>query len=314
MAPRVRIVAAGLCAGLSLAFVSACGSEPALPSAGTQDAPAGQQPDLTLVTARNAFARLKDLDDAWKKRDCTKIEFMTTDAESTLGGRVCQAARNGRAAPSMPLYDDVTYYLPRDGDWFAALAQKPSPAYFVFAYAGDDWRLAAGPIPVVGKAPKIDDGVVPSGDSDTEIKATLVPQQYLTYLTDPAGVSGVRFASGDPMRDLLSELIRNPLRVRPDRVGSDVSLIAGPSRALLLPGNAALVFHALKLVITQKAGPGRSKLAHPLRSAADIKAFTGKTHPDKIVSTELLLVATRISSDNAMTTIGFNRIVSDITS
>lgn len=279
-----------------------------------------------MADARAAFDGLGDLSDAWKAEDCAAIEHLTAEAENTIASRVCAAAREGRAATALRAYADPRFLLPtreggedgEEGAWFAVLAGKPEPAYFVFVRADGRWRLAAGPIPLVGKAPETEGEAVvdAAADPKTAVGARLAPTRHVAFLTDPAGVggagvSGVRFASGDPMRRLLAELVRAPGRVRPDRLVTDVR-IEGPAHALALPGGGSLVFHALRVVFTQKPGPGRSSLARPRYRAADVRAFTGGS-PATVTGGEILVLATKVAKDNTMTTIGMRRVLADIT-
>ncbi|WP_204016194.1 hypothetical protein [Sphaerimonospora thailandensis] len=286
---------------------------------------------FTQADAETAVESLGDLADAWKHQDCAKVGHLTTWVENTLGGRVCEAARSarstasGRAVPDtswgsgVGRYRDPEFLVPgtaatddEDGAWFAVLARRPEPAYFVFVRSEGRWRLGAGPIPLIGPAPKRADEVGNVDDEpDVAVRAKLVPTRYVTFLTDPAGVSGVKFASGDPMRGLLTELVRAPGRVRPDRLSVDVR-IEGSPRALALPDGSALVFHALRLVHAQEPGPGRSTLAHPRYAAGDVRAFTGKSGPRSITAEELVLVATKVSKNNRLTTVALRRTLADI--
>ncbi|MCT9928787.1 hypothetical protein N5079_00990 [Planotetraspora sp. A-T 1434] len=313
---------------LGLALLAGCGDETLGQSSGSRDGSRGGSGDgssavsaaISTADAEAAFATIADLEDAWKRRDCAKIVYLTTGAESTLGARVCEAARKGGAVPDLGGYGDAAFYLPGPGadrdqaPWFVALARQPHPAYFVFAQADGRWRLAAGPIPVVGAEPKLE-GDVKDADDDPgiSVRASLVPTRHVAYLTDPAGVSGVRFSSGDPMRSLLSELVRAPVKAHPDRLSTDVRL-EGPARGLALPDGGALVFHALRVVYTQKPGSGRSSLAHPRYGSADVRAYTGESRPRAITGSELVLVATRVAKDNVMTTVAIRRGLADITS
>jgi hypothetical protein len=204
---------------------------------------------------------------------------------------------------------------PDSGDdaWFAVLAAHPKPAYFVFARSEDRWRLAAGPIPIVGDAPKIEGDVKAADDEPgAALNARLTPTRHVAFLTDPAGVSGVKIASGDPMRDLLSELVRAPMKARPDRLSTDVRL-EGPAHALALPGGAALVFHTLRVVFTQQPGSGRTSLAHPRYGTTDLRAFTGKTRPGAFTGSEFVVLATKVAKDNQMTTVAMRRALADVT-
>ncbi|MDP9846531.1 hypothetical protein [Streptosporangium lutulentum] len=265
---------------------------------------------MELAEAMDAFAVLKQLDDAWQKRDCAAVERLTTWAESTLGGRACKATRNGRPAPARKRYTKPEFFLPDAADqdrWFVALARKPDPAYFLFVNEGDNWRVGAGPIPVRGESREPIEGAVPTDDPSTGVKARLAPQRYLAYLTDPAGVSGVSFPKGDAVRELSDDLFRRPEKVRPDRLTADVRLVVGPQRALLLPDGGALVIHALEIEYRQKARPGRSSLSHPIYGRGDLRGFTGKAKPAALTGTEVVLVATEITGGTKMSTIALRR-------
>jgi hypothetical protein len=265
---------------------------------------------VELAEAMDAFAVLKQLDDAWQKRDCAAVERLTTWAESTLGGRACKATRNGRPAPARKRYTEAEFFLPNAADqdrWFVALAHKPEPAYFLFVNEGDNWRIGAGPIPVKGRSREPIEGAVPTDDPTTGVKARLAPQRYLAYLTDPAGVSGVTFPKGDAIRGLCEELGRRAQRVRPDRLSTDVRLLVGPQRALRLPDGGALVIHALEIEYRQKAGPGRSSLTHPIYGRGDLRGFTGKVKTAGLTGTEVVLVATEITGGTKVSTIALRR-------
>lgn len=310
------IVLRGITAlGLGLVLLAGCGTEGVRETPPVVASPATAE--VARADAEAAFASLADLADAWKQEDCAKIEYLTTGVESTVGGPVCAAAREGRAAPGMHGAEDPEFLLPagqdgEDGAWFAVLAREPHPAYFVFVQADGRWRLGAGPIPVVGKAPAFDDEVQDAAaQPSSAVGARLAPTRHVAFLTDPAGVSGVRFASGDPMRDLLAELVRAPAKVRPDRLTTDVR-IEGPARALALPGGGSLVFHALRVVFTQRPGSGRSSLAHPRYGTADVRAFTGGT-PKTVTGSEILVLATKVGKDNTMRTVGMRRVLAGIT-
>ncbi|MBX6384744.1 MAG: hypothetical protein IRZ07_17540 [Microbispora sp.] len=307
--------------GLGLVLLAGCGTEAARETPVEPGTTSPATSEITTVDAQAAFDDLGDLAAAWKDRDCAEIERLTTGVESTIAGRVCAAARKGRAAPAFPTYRDAELLLParQDGEddaWFAALAHEPEPAYFVFVRTEDRWRLAAGPIPVVGKAPGVAGEVTDAAaDPDAAVAARLAPTRHVAFLTDPSGVggrgvSGVRFASGDPMRHLLTELVGAPARVRPDRLSTDVR-IEGPAHALALPGGGSLVFHALRLVFTQKPGAGRSFLVHPRYRAADVRTFTGGAHA-AVTGSEILVLATKVAKDNTMTTVGMRRVLADI--
>ncbi|SNT17571.1 hypothetical protein SAMN05216276_102751 [Streptosporangium subroseum] len=271
---------------------------------------------VELAEAMDAFGVLKQLDDAWQKRDCAAVERLTTWAESTLGGRACKATRNGRPAPARKRYTEAEFFLPNAADedrWFVALARKPDPAYFLFVNEGDNWRIGAGPILVTGKSREPIEGAVPTDDPSTGVKARLAPQRYLAYLTDPAGVSGVTFPKGDAIRGLFGELVQRTEKVRPDRLTTDVRLIDGPQRALKLPDGGALVIHALEIEYRQKTGPGRSSLSHPLYGKGDLRGFTGKAKPAGLTGTEIVLVATEITGGTKMSTIALRRGLATLT-
>lgn len=232
---------------LGLCLVTACGSAPAAQGSPAVASPSPGRADT--VAAEAAFGLLGQLDEAWRTLDCAAVEHFTTWAENVLGGRACEATRNDRPAsppgrppssdskaPDLGEYSAPEFFLPAEDDWFAALATKPSPAYFVFVREDEIWRLAAGPIPLVDEAPSLASDVTPA--PETAVKARLVPQRHVTYLTDPAGVSGVRFPSGDPVRDLFSATTEKQ---------ADVRLVPGPTRALALADGAMLVFHALEI-------------------------------------------------------------------
>jgi hypothetical protein len=311
--------------GLGLVLLAGCGTEGVRETPAEPGARSPATVEITTADAQAAFDRLGDLSGAWKDRDCAGIEQLTTGVESTVGSRVCAAAREGRPAPAFRAYRDPEFLLParqdgEDGAWFAVLARKPEPAYFVFVRADGRWRLGAGPIPLVAKAPEVEGGVDgeaidAAADPAAAVGARLAPTRHVAFLTDPAGVngdgvSGVRFASGDPMRRLLAELVRAPGRVRPDHLSTDVR-IEGPARALALPGGGSLVFHALRVVFTQKPGSGRSSLAHPRYRAADVRAFTGGA-ATTVTGSEIVVLATRVAKDNTMTTVGMRRVLADL--
>ncbi|MET8156149.1 hypothetical protein ABZT47_07235 [Sphaerisporangium sp. NPDC005289] len=317
MAPAVlrRLVAVLI----SVALLTGCGAR-----SGGEATPA-PEPASEGATARTvvedeaatAFGLLKELDEARGKRDCDKVLFLTTSAASELGGRACEATRNGRPVPAPVSYGDVEYFLPdspEERPWFAALARKPQPSYFVFAYEEDRWRLAYGPVRLVGNAPRLDADaitrVVPTDDPEDGLRARLVPQKHLAFLSDRVGLSGVRFASGDPIRSLLTELVRKPATVRPDRLSYDVQLLPGDTRALGVDGGGALVFHVIKIIYTQKAH-GR-KLAHPLFGGAAVRAFTGGDRAVVHV-TEIVSLATKVAQDGKLTTVAMSRGLADIT-
>ncbi|MFG1875230.1 hypothetical protein ACGFIV_10365 [Sphaerisporangium sp. NPDC049003] len=306
--------------GISAALLTACGAQDdgqpdRTPTPGSVAAPAQTVGPEDAIAA---FGLLKELDDAWKKHDCAKVAFLTTSAAGELGARACEAVKNGRPAPAPLNYSDADYFLPdhpAERPWFVALAHEPRPSYFLFVREEDRWRLAYGPIRVLGAAPDLDTQqttrAVPTDDPDDGVRARLVPQKHLAFLSDRAGLSGVRFASGDPMRALLAELIGKPATVRPDRLSSDVQLVPSETRALGLADGGALVFHALKIVYTQKTGA--RGLAHPLFGAGAVRAFTGKPGPKAIHAAEVVLLATKVTADGKLTTVAMTRGLADIT-
>ncbi|MBP2704702.1 hypothetical protein JOL79_12845 [Microbispora sp. RL4-1S] len=318
-------------AALGLALLSGCGGEnaSATPAASGDGRPAPSATAAATVTQADvdaAFDGLKTLENAWKQRDCAAIAMLTTWVEGTLGDRICAAARDGRPAPGFTRYTDPELVPPAaelddsgDGRWFAVLARHPSPAYFVFVRAGGRWRLGAGPIPVVGDAPAPDDVEAGAGsggdaaaDSGAALRARLVPTRHVAFLTDPANVGGVKIAAHDPVRALMSELVRAPARARPDRLSVDVQL-EGEPRAIALPDGAALVFHALRVVTSQRPGQGHSTLTHPRYGAADVRAFTGGSAAAGMTGSELVLLATKVTAGNVMSTVAIRRSLADIT-
>ncbi|WP_031170931.1 hypothetical protein [Streptosporangium roseum] len=266
--------------------------------------------------AAQAFKLLGRLDDAWRKRDCQTVGKLTTWAENTLGGRACEATRNGRPAPARKGYSDAEFFLPATAGadrWFVALARRPHPAYFLFVHEGDDWRLAAGPVPVRGEPREPAGGAMPAEDPGAGVGARLAPQRYLTYLTDPARVSGVNFPKGDAARELFDELVRRPRKVRPDRLTSDVRLLVGPQRALPLPDGGALVIHALEIEHRQRAGPGRSSLSHPIYGRDELRGFTGKGRAAGLTGTEIVLVVTEVTGGGKVSTVAARRSLAALT-
>ncbi|WP_219465596.1 hypothetical protein [Nonomuraea rhizosphaerae] len=273
-----------LLAGLSV-VVAGCGTAnvaTVLPPEESASTPASAH-TVDANAAGGTFQLLGDLDQAWKRRDCAAVAELTTWAEKTLGGRACEATRNDRPA----LYSDPVFFLPPEGGWFAALARKPSPAYFLFLEEGDRWRLAAGPIAARGRVPEPSTATT---DPAVAAQARVVAQSHLTYLTDPAGVAGVRFASGDPVRGLRDELNGLPAKVRPDRLDVDVERLEQPTMALPLSSDSMLVFDGLRLVYRQRPKAGRTSLAHPLGRDA-----------------EIVVLASVVSAENGVTTVGVRR-------
>ncbi|MEV0148126.1 MULTISPECIES: hypothetical protein [unclassified Nonomuraea] len=284
-----------LLAVLSVCAVGCAGTAPADTGGGVvaeqQPLPAQESPPprVDQSTAESAFGVLTELDEAWRRRDCAAVAGLTTWAEKPLGGRACKGTRNGRPA----LYSEPEFFLPEEGGWFAALARKPSPAYFVFVLEDGRWRLGAGPIPARGKPVRPGDAGVTAGQ-DLATQARLVPQRHLTYLTDPAGVNGVRFPSGDPVRGLLDEIVRRPAQVRPDRLAIDVELVDGPPRAVALSDESMLVFDVVRLTYRQRPKAGRAALRHPLKGLS----------PE---GTELVELASVLTAADGLTTVGVRR-------
>ncbi|MFI6596276.1 hypothetical protein ACIBHX_08510 [Nonomuraea sp. NPDC050536] len=213
----------------ALTVLAGCGT----PGGGVAVPPDEPAPSISAhrvdqATAEQAFQLLDRLDRALSQHDCAAVDELVTWAARTLGGRACEATRNGRPAR----YDDPEFLLPDAGDWFAVLARGPSPAYFVFLLEDNRWRLGAGPIPVVGRPPAYTPGA--TADQDTAMEAGLVPQRHLTFLTDPAGVQGVRFPPGDPLQGLRAGI-------------ADVEFLDGTTRALALSSTRLLVFDALRI-------------------------------------------------------------------
>ncbi|GAA2392083.1 hypothetical protein GCM10010404_56700 [Nonomuraea africana] len=258
--------------------------------------------------AEKAFDLLGELAQAWEDRDCAAVDRLTAWAENALGGRACEVTRNGR--PALTGYTDLEYLLPEAPDWFAVLARRPEPTYFLFVY-DRNWRLAAGPLRILGEAPERADGA--SASASTARRAKLVPQRHLTYLTDTAGVSGIAFPPGDAIADLRDELVGRPATARPDRVSVDVELFGGPFRALALSNGSMLVFHSLRLVSRHRPGAGRAALSRPPYGRAQVKEFTGESQPATLTGTELVVLASEISSKNRLTTVALRRAIADLT-
>ncbi|MFC4531490.1 hypothetical protein [Sphaerisporangium dianthi] len=306
--------------GISVALLTGCGAVNGGEASPTPEPVADTASARTVQEseAATAFELLKELDEARRKRDCAKVLFLTTSAASELGGRACEATRNGRPVPAPVAYGDVDYFLPDravERPWFVALARKPQPSYFVFAYEEDRWRLAYGPVRLAGREPGLDaDEVtraVPTEDPEDGLRARLVPQKHLAFLSDRFGLTGVRFVSGDPMRNLLTELVKKPATVRPDRLSYDVQLVPEDTRALGVEGGGALVFHAIKIIYTQKARSRR--LTHPLFGADALRAFTGGADRAVIHVTEVVSLATKVAPDGRLTTVAMSRGLADIT-
>ncbi|MDH2423979.1 hypothetical protein [Sphaerisporangium sp. TRM90804] len=308
-----------LALGIGLMLLVGCGARvEGQPASTTDRRKATAARTVGPGDAESAFGVLAELDEAWRKRDCAKVRHLTTAAENVLGDRACEATRHGRRVPSRPEYGDVRFYLPDTPDdvpWFVALASEPHPAYFLLVREDDRWRVAYGPVRLVGEASDLDADVttrvVPSDDPDDGVAARLVPQKHLAFLADHVGLSGVRFPAGDAMKDLLAELVKKPSTVRPDRLSSDVRLIPGETRALALADGGALVFHALEILHTQKSGSG--KLRHPIAGTADMRAFTGKPSQPSLHVTEIFMLATEVDPDGGLRTVAMTRHLSDVT-
>ena len=296
--------------GLGLVLLTACGGETEATGRQTIATPSSIPSTVTLDDAEAAFEIVRDLADAWRERDCAKIAHFTAEVERALGERVCAAARNGLPAPKFTNYRDPEFFLPAGGDdddgdpWFAALATTPSPAYFVFVRSGGRWRLALGPIPVAGDERRPVTGPTALARK-TAVRARLVPTRHVTYLTDPAGLGGVRFRSGDPMRDVLKELVRTT--GNGGRLTADVG-IEGTARTLPLPEDGALVFHTIRIDYEQRPGGGR-----PRYRPAEVRAFTGEAPKGTVRGSEMIVLATAVDADDEMTTVGMRRVLADIT-
>ncbi|GLV51982.1 hypothetical protein TBS_25500 [Thermobispora bispora] len=295
--------------GLGLALLTACGGETQATGRQTTATPSSIPSTVTLDDAEAAFEIVRDLADAWRERDCAKIKHLTAEVERAVGERVCAAVRNGLPAPKFTNYRDPEFFLPAGGDddedpWFAALATTPSPAYFVFVRSGGRWRLALGPIPVAGdeRRPAKDRAALAR---KAAVRARLVPPRHVTYLTDPAGLGGVRFRSGDPMRDLLKELVRTT--ESGGRLTADVG-IEGTARTLPLPKDGALVFHTIRIDYEQRPGGGR-----PRYRPAEVRAFTGEAAKGTVRGTEMIALATAVDANDEMATVGMRRVLSGIT-
>lgn len=308
--PR-RIAVLALCAAL----LCGCGGKPGDQAADLSypDPSATPAEVLDLTGAKAALGTLKDLAQAWREKDCGRVADLTTGVERTFSARACAAARNGAPGPGRIAYRDVEIFIPTGpdaGDWFVALSADPDPAYFLLERDQGRWRVAIGPVPLVAEPPELL-AEQPAEDDPVAIAARLAPQRHLTFLTDRAGVSGVRFARGDPMHELRAELVGGPGRARADRVRTDLSLIPGPLRMLRIDEEEALVFHALRLERTQRAAGGR--LRRPLYDADRLRAFTGTTRPAVLSGTEVLVLATRVSADGALATVAMRRGLADLT-
>ncbi|GLX95544.1 hypothetical protein [Herbidospora sp. NBRC 101105] len=303
--------------GTVLGLLAACGGLPAETTA--RESPSREPETLTLAAAETAFADLAVLETAWGDSDCDEVARLLAAPIAELGGAACTATALGHEGARFE-YGEPEFYLPsRDAKgrpWFAALAKKPDPAYFVFTQGKGGWRLALGPIPVPDGAPEVPvtEAVVPAGDVNPQVTASLVSQRCLTYLTDPTGVNGIRVSSGDALRELRDSITRAPARHRPDKIGVDVRLVrSAPAHALALPGGASLVFHTLRLVTTQSPGPGRDSLAKPSFPDRDVRAFAGQGRLGKVTAEELLFLATKVDADGRMTTVGLGRRLASVT-
>ncbi|MEO3808745.1 hypothetical protein ABGB17_07060 [Sphaerisporangium sp. B11E5] len=314
MLPRVAAL------GVSLVLLAGCGAQGDVPpeptAAPTVPGSAGRT--VGAEDAGTAFGVLGELDDAWKLRDCAKVLFLTTAAENELGGRGCEATRNGRPVPARATYRDSEFFLPDRPDerpWFVALAREPDPAYIVLVQEDDRWRVAYGPLKLTTAPPELDADVttrvVPTEDPEDGVRARLAPQKHLTFLSDRYGLTGIRFPSGDPVRSLLTELTKKPATVRPDRLSHEIQLIPDDTRALALADGGALVFHSLKILHTQKTTS--RKLAHPLFGTTLAKAFTGTSTPKSLHTTEVVQLATKVTPDGKLTTVAISRGLADIT-
>lgn len=307
--------------GAGLVLLAACGARGDTPPSPTED-PAEPSTAVGRTVgaedAATAFGTLKELDDAWKARDCAKVLFLTTAAENELGGRGCDATRSGRPVPSRPTYRDTEFYVPdrpEETPWFVALARDPDPAYVLLVEEDGHWRVAYGPMKLTTTPPKPDADattrVVPTDDPDDGVRARLVPQKHLTYLSDRYGLTGITFPATDPVRTLLKELIKKPSTVRPDRLSYEIQLIPDDTRALALADGGALVFHSFKIFYTQKSTT--KKLRHPLYPSTTTKAFTGTTTPKSLHTTEVIQLATKVTPTGKLTTIALSRTLADIT-
>ncbi|WP_062344788.1 hypothetical protein [Herbidospora yilanensis] len=308
-----RTVITGIVLGLS----AACGGLPAETTA--RESPSREPETLTLAAAEAAFADLGELETAWHDSDCDEVARLLAAPIAELAGSACTATALGHESARFD-YSEPEFYLPsrsvKGKPWFAALAKEPDPAYFVFTQGKGGWRLALGPVPVPEGAPEVPvtDAVVPAGDVNPQVTASLVSQRCLTYLTDPTGVNGIRVSSGDAMRDLRDSITRAPARHRPDRISVDVRLVRGaPAHALALPGGAFLVFHTLRLVTTQSPGPGRDELAKSYFAEQDVRAFAGHGRLGEVTAEELLFLATKVDADGRMTTVGMGRRLASVT-
>ncbi|GAB1820319.1 hypothetical protein [Herbidospora sp. RD11066] len=305
--------------GTVLGLLAACGGLPAETTAGETDTPSRTADVLTLAAAERAFDSLQALDAAWEDSDCAEVADLIAPPIAELAGDTCEATALGHEMSRFD-YTEPEFYLPSRGatgtPWFAALARVPEPAYFVFTHAKGRWRLALGPVPVPDEAPEVHvtDAVVPTGDDNPQVTASLVSQRCLTYLTDPTGVNGIRVPAGDAMRALRDEISRSAAGYRPDKVSVDVRLIAdAPSHALALPEGASLVFHTLRLVTTQTPGAGRGELSKPAFSDQEIRAFAGHGRLGEVTAEELLFLATKVDAAGRMTTVGMGRQLASMT-
>ncbi|MEU6407370.1 hypothetical protein [Microbispora sp. NPDC046933] len=86
--------------GLGLVLLAGCGTEGVRETPAEPGATSPTTVGITTADAQAAFDGQGDLSDAWKGEDCAEIERLTTGLESTVGSRVCAAARQGLAAPA----------------------------------------------------------------------------------------------------------------------------------------------------------------------------------------------------------------------
>ncbi|GGL09520.1 hypothetical protein [Planomonospora parontospora] len=323
---------------LGLSLLTGCGARgdgrtPAHGDAGSGPSSGASAGAVGAAEAAQAFELLQGLGDAWRDRDCAAVGRLTAWAEETLGGRACEATRNGRPAPAtagtLGKYAEPEFLLPASADedrWFVALAREPDPAYFLFVDEGDGWRLGAGPIPATGDtvpgtasdaaSDAVPEAAASSGStaaaSGTGVRARLVPQRYLTYLTDPAGVSGVTFPEGDAAARLRADLGVRRTEAAPDRLTTDVRLVVGPRRVIPLRGGA-LVVHALEIEYRQRPRPGRSSLSRPVHGGAELRAFTGRSRAAELTGTEIVLLVTGVGDDGEVSTVASRRALADLT-
>lgn len=286
--------------------ITGCGTVPGGLAAPREPTPRDSVVTLPRAEAEEAFVLIRDLDLAWQDRDCTTIEDLTTGAEETASSGLCEAIRNGYPAPDRQLPSAPEYLLPvlsGKDRWFVALTREPEMAYYVFVHEAQEWRLAAGPIPLVADHPVVTTGTI--GEA-AAVQARLVPQTHLTYLTDPAKVSGIEFPRRDVIRELRDDLVAWPERVRPDRLTTHADLPVRPRTLPLLDGGA-LVFHVVRLTVEQLPAPGRRFLVKPAYRRADLRGFAGAARVANLTATELVLLATRVSPEGELSTVAFRR-------